>query len=393
MSLADDLLAVLEDPTHMWSHALRESSRDSQRLFLTLPLLPQPIAVDDLQVAHSGQVTTPAESFLDSLRALEDSFLQIGVEFQGARWVDFRNPSLQDFSHQYLSEYSDWLDTLLSAPVYYEQIVNAYKLGMARDLDQTILTRGESGPPTRTVREGERKFDGIHRWLTRRHAQLIPKALDLASTGSQIHLHYMYESQDACSKLKELLQILLAYGIPPGDSVRQALSKVIQQALKPATKDSASIMFDLLRASQTADIIAVHAPSDAMKILRHNLLDKDKWKFAMLARIDELLGVGPDDSMTAWGRDYIAHAEGLEYQLSGNEDPDDYDEAIEELRDVSSFLGIDLYDQIDILETKRDELPQRRSDEDFESYDAASSKSNSQDPSRELDRIFSALLE
>src|SRR6201999_64380 len=102
VSLADDLMAVLDDPTHMWSHALKGSSRDSQRLFLTLALLPQPAAVDDVQVAYSAQRVIAAESFMDSLRALEDSFVGISAGSQGVRWIRFRNPSLEDFSHQYL---------------------------------------------------------------------------------------------------------------------------------------------------------------------------------------------------------------------------------------------------------------------------------------------------
>src|ERR1700722_20746442 len=124
MSLADELLAALNDPTYMWSHALKESSPDSQRLFLAMALLPQPVSADDLQIAHSAESASRVEPFIDSLRTLEDSFIKIEAAgyMSSRRWVNFRNPSLQDFAYQYLDEYSDWLDTLLSSPVYYEQI-------------------------------------------------------------------------------------------------------------------------------------------------------------------------------------------------------------------------------------------------------------------------------
>lgn len=79
MALADDILAVLDNPTHMWSHALRELSQESQRLFLTLSLLPQPILIDDLQIAYSAQSFNRTEPFLDSLRALDDSFISISA--------------------------------------------------------------------------------------------------------------------------------------------------------------------------------------------------------------------------------------------------------------------------------------------------------------------------
>jgi len=132
MALADDILAVLDNPTHMWSHALRELSQESQRLFLTLSLLPQPILIDDLQIAYSAQSFNRTEPFLDSLRALDDSFISISAGTRDRRWVDFRNPSLLDFCEEYLNQYSDWLDSLLSQPIYYEQIAGVYELAMAR---------------------------------------------------------------------------------------------------------------------------------------------------------------------------------------------------------------------------------------------------------------------
>src|SRR5450756_196505 len=189
MPLADDLLAILNDPTHMWSHALKEASRDSQRLFLTLALFSKALTVDDLQIAYSEQNSATSESFMDSLRALEDSFVKIRAGYQGIRWVDFRNPSLQDFSHEHLNEYSDWLDTLLSTPMYYEQIIGTYKLGMSRKPATILLKPRGSAPPIKTIREGDRKFDGIHRWLRRHHGQIATKAIDLALSGPRLPFH------------------------------------------------------------------------------------------------------------------------------------------------------------------------------------------------------------
>ena len=140
MSLADEILAVLDNPTRMWSHALRELSQEGQRLFLTLPLLPQPILIDDLQVAYTTQHFNKTEPFLDSLRALDDSFVSISAGTRNQRWVDFWNPSLQDFSHEYLNQYTDWLDSLLSSPVYYEQIASVYELAMAIGKKSGLVT-------------------------------------------------------------------------------------------------------------------------------------------------------------------------------------------------------------------------------------------------------------
>jgi len=234
MSLAEEILKVLDDPTYMWSHALREASQDSQRLFLTLPLLPQPISTDDLQVAYSAQKVNQTEAFLDSLRALEDSFISIDASAQSRRWVKFRNPSLQDFSHEYLNKYTDWLDRLLSKPVYYEQIINVYNLAMSRlPGSRTVST----GPPHRhSYHEGELRFTGIRSWVSNQHHDLISKAIDLALSRSEIRVTYQYVRQDLGIKLKELIEIILTFGAPLEQSTIQAFGKLINKALQPTSE-------------------------------------------------------------------------------------------------------------------------------------------------------------
>lgn len=394
MPLADDILSVLNDPTHMWSHALKESSRDSQRLFLTLTLLPLPATVDDLQIAYSGQNVTPAESFIDSLRALEDSFVTIGIGFRSIRRVNFRNPSLQDFSHQHLNDYSDWLDTLLSTPVYYEQIIGAYKLGMSRAPKQHILSRDDSGKPVHRTKEGGRNFENIHKWLTRQHSRLAPIAIDLAVTGPHLYLSFGHDIQDSCSRLKELLEIILVYGMPSGEQASKSLSNLIQYALRPATKSSASIMLELLRASRTADVINAHCSGNAVRLLRDSLLDKDSWKFSLLSSIDEILEVDSNESINDWGDDYFSYAQELPSILGSDADYETIDSAIDELRSISSFLGVDVWDRIDELQVRLDNLPQSDDDGDYEGYSAENSASRGGgDSLRALDGIFSSLLD
>ena len=188
MSLADEILRVLDDPTYMWSHALKEVSQDGRRLFLTLPLLPQPISTDELQVAYSTQKFNPAETFLDSLRALEDSFISIEAGVGGDRLVNFRNPSLQDFSQEYLNRYTDWLDRLLSNPVFYEHVINVYNLAMSRLPGSRKVSARR---PHQTVyQEGELRFLGIRAWVITHHQRLLGKAIDLALSDSKIRIRY-----------------------------------------------------------------------------------------------------------------------------------------------------------------------------------------------------------
>jgi len=394
MSLAEDLLAVLNDPTYIWSHALRESSQDSQRLFLTLPLLLQPIAVDDLQVAYSSQRFNQAEPFLDSLRALEDSFISIDAGTQGKRWVSFRNPSLQDFSHEYLNKYSDWLDSLLSEPVFYEQIIGAYEIAMSR---LPGVSKVSPGPPPRLVYdEGPVKFSEIRSWVVRRHEHLIGKAISLALSGSEIEPVRQYEKKTISAKFKKLSEVILTFGEPSGLPTKQSLSELVDRALRPADESSAIAIHDLLRGGKAAHLVQRYSAGDAMDILRESILDKDTWKFSILSLIDHHLGINSEASMEQWGNDYLAYLEDFVYEMLQSDDYEDLDNAIHEIGDISSFLEVDLYDSISALENRRDHLPSEEDDDaDYERYasENSSASRSSSDSMRELDNVFASLLE
>jgi len=391
MPLAEDLLAVLNDPTYMWSHAIRESSQDSQRLFLTLPLLPKPISVDDLQVAYSSQRFSQAEPFLDSLRVLEDSFITIDEGTQNRRWVRFRNPSLQDFSYQYLNKYSDWLDILISEPVFYEQIISVYEIAMAR---LPTARKISPGPPPRLVlEEGSIKFSEIRSWVVRHHDYLIGKAISLALSGSGMEL-VAHDKKKISDKFKELSEVILTFGEPSSEPTKLSLSELIDRALKPADESSAFTIYELLR-GEAANLVQRYTGSDAMDILRGNILDKDTWKFSILSLIDEDLGIDSEASMAQWGNDYLAYLEDYVFEMLQSEDFDELDKAIREIGDITSFLEVDLEDSISALERRRDRAPSEEDDSDYERYTSQNSSGDrsSSDSMRELDNIFESFLE
>jgi hypothetical protein len=391
MSLAEEILSVLHDPTYMWSHALREASQDSQRLFLTLPFLPQPISTNDLQVAYSTQRFNQTETFLDSLRALEDSFISIDVGGQNRRWVNFRNPSLQDFSHKYLNKYTDWLNRILSNPTYYEQVINVYNLAMSRLPGSRTVS---AGPPHRlNYHEGELRFTEIRSWVTSQHHDLISEAINLALSRSEVRDRYKYVRQDFSIKLKELVEIILTFGEPSEQSTIQVFGELINRALRPTDEPSADSVLDLLRVRKTAKVVEKYSTDDAMEILRTNILDLDEqtWRFSVLSKIDEFLGIDYEESMDAWGHDYIRHLDEFVDEMMQSSDYEDIDNAINEMRGVSSLLGIDLYDSISVLESHRDSLPPDRGDGDYERY--STSQISDSSSSHELDNVFASLLE
>ena len=363
-----------------------------------MALLPPPISVDDLQIAHSAEDASPAESVVDSLRTLEDSFIRIESGFIGARWVDFRNPSLQDFAYGYINEYSDWLDTLLSSPVYYEQIVGVYNLAMVRSPGSwTVQKRGKVSVRT-DYREGPIKFQAINRWVAARHNRLISRVAELAASDGDLHTYnyrHYYDKPDVGSKLKEVLQILRTFGVLSIQELDAALSTLITRALEPSSEASAEVVLDLLRQRNTAEIIEEHTDAEPMQVLRENIIDKDTWKFSILSRIDEFLHMENEGSMTDLGDEYISYAEQLAYNMPDDSDYEDYSEAINELGSLSSFLGVDLHNSIAALESACSEIPSPEDERnDYEDYAAAAEPSPDRaDPLRELDRIFSGLLE
>jgi hypothetical protein len=125
----------------------------------------------------------------------------------------------------------------------------------------------------------------------------------------------------------------------------------------------------------------------------------------VLARIDEFLEIDNEDSMAAWGGEYIAYVEDLQDNLPQDLDSDAYTDVIDELGTVGSFLGVDVFDTVLVLEDARSEIDSQNENEeneeehDYEYYAPPPTKSHSKPTSnrggslRELDRIFSGLLE
>ena len=370
-----------------------------------LPLLPHPISLEDLQDTYSAQKLNKTEPFSDSLRALDDSFISISAGTRISisagtrtrRWIDFRNPSLQDFSQEYLNQHSDWLDSLLATPTYYEQIAIVYELAMVRHPDRWSLPPRSAGPPyTKIVHKGSAKYAGIRSWVTRRHRDLLAKAIDLAVSNSVLSPSLYFRRTGRSEILKELVEIMLEFGESLGHSEEQSFNVLIEQTLESASKSSAADILELIQGHETGKLIERHYADSAVEALRSSILYEDEWKFSLLAKVDEILGTDPNVSMLEWGSDYVMYVNETVDELSNSTDWERLDKAIRELEDTAYFLGLDLFDSISALETQRDNVPPER-DEDYEGYGSDSGSSSSRDSDvsseRQLDNIFGSLLE
>lgn len=381
MRLADEIIAVLDDPKRMWSHALRQLSPDARRLFLTLTVLPKPVSADVLQIAYTAQGTDRSESFLDSLRSIEDSFVNIKKPWGSVRSVEFRNPSLQDFALGYIDENLDWLDSILGSPVFYEQITTIFTLAMA---SSEVIYNVKN----RSKKPGKPKYVGIKKWVERRGVNLVLTAIDLLdSEDGELY------SYAGTSRLSQLVEIMDSYGTPDVASTSDKVKKVVAQAVNPRSKHSADITVSLLRKASRRLIMDRLAGGNAAAITRENVLDKNDWKYRILSELDVILDLDRDDSWESWGTSYLEYARQLTEDLSNSNDDEDLRDAINELNSVTDMLEIDMSEEVTKLQERRQALSTQESDYDEQDTIAPSQPDrNSGDASHQLERIFSSLL-
>lgn len=389
MTLADELLEVLNDPVHMWLHALRDLPYATQRLFLTLALLPTPVSLLDLQLAYMAQEFERTEALLDSLRSLEDSFIVIGgpparkATPQRQREIRFRNPSLEEFGYSYLNTYPDWLSAVLSRPTYFEQIAKAFDLASSRN---------DGGR-----RAGSYRYPEISAWVAANAAQLLSSSISLIAANVERPIH---GRKGQIERLGLVLEFIHAYkpSMEPGDS--GVLRLFIQDALDPSSQRSAEDVAQLVENDRARRLLDELADVNSANKLRTNLLDKDEWKYSILLRLDQRLGLH-QTSMASWGERYISYAEQLVDDLTDCDDADTLEAVIRELEDMAAYLDVDLSTEINILQAGYDDIAPKM-ERRYDSYDEwideeyphqVTDLPRGSTAAEKLDRLFESFLE
>ena len=339
---------------------------------------PKPVSSDVLQVAFTSQTPSRSESFLDSLRSLEDSFVAIEKEIGNLRSISFRNPSLEDFANVYLDNNSDWLDSLVSAPKYFDQIIFAFSLAMR----ETAVSGSGKGGSTKYCA----KYPGIKAWVGRRANEFIEMAINLLNS-EKAGTPYTVTAK---SRLGELLSVVTVYGSPTEDIQKEKLRDAVTLAVNPHGQNAADIMLRLLDRPSYRSLLDQWLKGDAAAAMRENVLDQDTWKFSVLSRLDELLDLSSEESRGSWGEEYLDYARQRAEDLADSDDDDDLREAIEEFGETGDMLGIDLSYEISMLEERRLKLPEEA---DYDENSSTISKTVKVfDASAQLDEIFASLL-
>src|ERR1700683_4600268 len=91
---------------------------------------------------------------------------------------------------------------------------------------------------------------------------------------------------------------------------------------------------------------------DSALVLRENVLHEfGDWKFKALYKLDIMLDFRWHDSWEAWGNDHVGHAHQMVADLADSDSRDDLKNAVDEIKDISEMLALDLSEKIAELES------------------------------------------
>ncbi|MET9423904.1 ATP-binding protein [Streptomyces sp. NPDC006540] len=121
----DQVLASLGDPLSLWRHIFdNQLSAEDQLLLAVLFSLGSKSSKEVLKRAFVELGKREAQ-FLRSLRILEGTFVKVTVE-NGGSWIEFSNPSVNDFMLIKLAREGDWVRDILTRPYSFDQVSNLW---------------------------------------------------------------------------------------------------------------------------------------------------------------------------------------------------------------------------------------------------------------------------
>lgn len=152
MNLGEQILGLFDDPSAIWSRIFETQLDElTQRTFLTLATLPEPVELEELEAIVRSQILSSVVPSLDAtLKGLDDTFITIAShsgwskdqrKYEKAdRAVGFRNPGLLDFA-QALIEAQPGRLAALEPLARFEQLQEVLDLAFANLSGQPAFPR------------------------------------------------------------------------------------------------------------------------------------------------------------------------------------------------------------------------------------------------------------
>ncbi|MFJ3618896.1 restriction endonuclease [Streptomyces iakyrus] len=123
---AEQVLASLDNPLSLWEHVFDNQLSDAERILLALLFsLDSKALLSRLREAFTKSGAGNGIQFKKSLRILEGSLVRTFSD-KGNDWVQFSNPSINDFMLVKLANETDMLLDLLKSPFSFDQVANLW---------------------------------------------------------------------------------------------------------------------------------------------------------------------------------------------------------------------------------------------------------------------------
>jgi hypothetical protein len=131
---------TLDHPSRLWQGAFESHlTREQQLLIVTMATMPTPSEVDVVQAAHKSlcervSVSSNGATFRTALAVLEGTFIRI-EQVEGTPAVRFHNPSIREFTLDWLAEDPNLIAALLESASVFDQLqqLHAYATSSSHD--------------------------------------------------------------------------------------------------------------------------------------------------------------------------------------------------------------------------------------------------------------------
>ena len=146
--------ATLDHPARLWKSAFETHLTLEQRLLaVTLATMPPPTRVADLQEGHGAlckhlSVPMMAATFRTALNVMEGTFIAVG-KVEGEPTVSFHNPSIREFTLDWLAEDPELVTAVLDSLIFFEQLRQTFAFATG----EFGRRSGQGHPPLKAVLE------------------------------------------------------------------------------------------------------------------------------------------------------------------------------------------------------------------------------------------------
>lgn len=331
MTIGEQILALFDDPSSLWLHVFETQLDElTQRTFLALATLPEPVDLDELESIVLAQAATPVlVSLGPTLKALDDTFINIDVyrhwiretktSEQSDRAVSFRNPGLLDFAQALIEQQPLRLEAI-EPFTRFEQVQEVVDLAM-------------------TVEASKPKFPKTRRYVDSNASHYLRAAVALYGADP-----CLLSGERGVSRLRTLVRIVLRLRGASDDTafleVRDLVSVLWSDLLdEPSDMEVA----DLLGLVGASDLLHEVLAKDPVAEYAQRVAGDDR-PFESLAileklRVQQELALDEDDVRG----DFEAYLKQRIDHLNEDDDHDSLQSELSQLEDLSYWISDDMY--------------------------------------------------